>query len=44
MEELAGIVLLLLAVGFTVNLINGGRDGARAWVRAKLLGHGAVTQ
>lgn len=40
MEELAGIVLLLLALGLTVNLVTDGRDGARAWLRAKFLGQG----
>lgn len=46
MEQLAQLLLLLLAVAFVINLIpgtkrRGGADGARDWLRSKFLGRSA---
>lgn len=42
MEQFAGIVLLALAAALVINLVTGGRDGVRAWLRAKFLGRAAA--
>lgn len=41
MEELSGILLLLIATALVINLIKGGRAGVTAWLRAKALGRTA---
>lgn len=38
MEELARLFLLLVFVALVINLVQGGPDQVRAWVRAKFLG------
>lgn len=40
MEELAGILLALLAAGVLLALVNYGPTGVRAFVRAKFVGRG----
>lgn len=39
MEELAGIALTLLAAALVINLVQGGWQGVRDWVAAKLTGN-----
>ncbi|MFL5901242.1 MAG: hypothetical protein ACJ75S_08605 [Solirubrobacterales bacterium] len=38
MEELARLLLLLVAVALVINLIKHGPDGAKKWLAAKFLG------
>jgi len=37
-DTLAQLILGLLALALTINLIQGGRPGARQWLRSKFLG------
>jgi hypothetical protein len=38
MEELARVVLVMLAIALVINLIQHGPGGVRTWLRAKMLG------
>lgn len=41
MEELARVLLLLIAVALVINLIKNGPEGVKAWLAAKFLGRNA---